>query len=78
MNGVVDAFLAIPWLLFLLLIVAIFEAGTGPIVPTLAFFYGLPILRVARELIRDDMLRMTAVAPAKHLRGIEKHLRLPT
>jgi len=35
------------------------------------------ILRVAQELIRDDGLRMAAVAPAKHLRGIEKYLRLP-
>jgi predicted Zn-dependent peptidase len=35
------------------------------------------ILRVARELVRDDALRMAVVAPARHLRGIEKHLRLP-
>jgi predicted Zn-dependent peptidase len=34
------------------------------------------ILRVARDLIRDDALRMAVVAPAKHLRGIDKRLRL--
>jgi len=35
------------------------------------------ILRVARQLIRDDALRMAVVAPGKYLRGIDKHLRLP-
>jgi peptide/nickel transport system permease protein len=63
----VDAFLAIPWLLFLLLIVAIFEAGTGPIVPTLAFFYGLPILRVARAATRQVAAREFVLAA--RLRG---------
>jgi predicted Zn-dependent peptidase len=36
------------------------------------------ILRVARDLIRDDALRMAVVAPARHLRGIDRHLRLPS
>jgi predicted Zn-dependent peptidase len=35
------------------------------------------IQRVARELIRDDALRMAVVAPARHLRPVERHLRLP-
>ncbi len=35
------------------------------------------ILRVGRELVRDEALRMAVVAPARHLRGIERHLRLP-
>ncbi len=35
------------------------------------------IQRVAQELIRDDALRMAAVAPGRYVRGIEKHLRLP-
>lgn len=34
------------------------------------------ILRLAGELVRDDALRMAVVAPARHLRGIERHLRL--
>ncbi len=34
------------------------------------------ILRVARQLFRDDALRMAVVAPGKHLRGLDRHLRL--
>jgi predicted Zn-dependent peptidase len=36
------------------------------------------IARLAGELIRDDGLRMSAVAPARYLRGLERHLRLPS
>ncbi|MBA2299458.1 MAG: insulinase family protein [Chloroflexi bacterium] len=36
------------------------------------------IARVAGELIRDDGLRLAAVAPARYLRGLEPHLRLPS
>ena len=36
------------------------------------------ITRVAGDLIRDDGLRLAAVAPARHLRGLERHLRLPS
>ena len=35
------------------------------------------IARVAGDLIRDDGLRLAAVAPARYLRGLERHLRLP-
>jgi predicted Zn-dependent peptidase len=35
------------------------------------------IARVAGELIRDEGLRLAAVAPARYLRGLERHLRLP-
>ncbi len=35
------------------------------------------ILRVAGDLVRDDGLRLAAVAPARYLRGIDRHLRLP-
>jgi predicted Zn-dependent peptidase len=35
------------------------------------------ILRLAGELVRDDGLRMAVVAPGKHLRGLDRHLRLP-
>jgi predicted Zn-dependent peptidase len=35
------------------------------------------IIRVARELIRDEGLRLAAVAPARYLRGIDGHMRLP-
>jgi predicted Zn-dependent peptidase len=35
------------------------------------------ILRVARDLVHDEGLRMAAVAPARYLRGLDRHLRLP-
>jgi predicted Zn-dependent peptidase len=35
------------------------------------------VRRVAAALIRDDGLRMAVVAPARHLRGLDRHLRLP-
>ena len=33
--------------------------------------------RLAGELFRDDLLRLAVVAPARSLRGLERHLRLP-
>ncbi|MBY6059441.1 ABC transporter permease [Leisingera daeponensis] len=45
---VVDAFLSMPWLLFLLLIISIGGAGPLTIIPTLGFFYGVAVLRVVR------------------------------
>ena len=35
------------------------------------------VRRLAAELFRDDGLRMAVVAPARHLRGLDRHLRLP-
>jgi predicted Zn-dependent peptidase len=35
------------------------------------------VLRVAGDLVRDDGLRLAAVAPARYLRGIDRHLHLP-
>jgi predicted Zn-dependent peptidase len=35
------------------------------------------IQRLAGELFRDDGLRLAVVAPARHLRGLERRLRLP-
>jgi predicted Zn-dependent peptidase len=35
------------------------------------------VQRLAGELIRDEGLRLSAVAPARHLRGLDRHLRLP-
>ena len=35
------------------------------------------IQRLAGELFRDEGLRLAVVAPARHLRGLETHLRLP-
>jgi predicted Zn-dependent peptidase len=36
------------------------------------------IARLAGELFVDDRLRMAVVAPARHLRGLERHLHLPS
>jgi predicted Zn-dependent peptidase len=36
------------------------------------------VQRVAATLVRDDGLRMSAVAPARYLRGLERSLRLPS
>ena len=35
------------------------------------------ITKLAGELFSDEVLRMAVVAPARHLRGLEKHLKLP-
>jgi predicted Zn-dependent peptidase len=35
------------------------------------------ILRVAADLVRDDGLRLAAIAPARYLRGIDRHIHLP-
>jgi predicted Zn-dependent peptidase len=35
------------------------------------------VLRLASELFRDEGLRMAVVAPGRHLRGLDRHLRLP-
>lgn len=58
----VDAFLAIPWLLFLLLIVGI--VGTEPWIQmlTLGFFYGIPVIRVARAATQDYVSREFVLA----------------
>jgi len=49
----VDAFLAIPWILFLLLIVSVIGLGPGVLIPTLAFFYGIPVVRMSRAATHD-------------------------
>lgn len=35
------------------------------------------VRRVAADLLTDDGLRLAAVAPARYLRGLDRHLRLP-
>ena len=49
----VDAFLAIPYILFLLLIVSVVGLGNAVLIPTLAFFYGIPVVRMARAATHD-------------------------
>jgi peptide/nickel transport system permease protein len=54
---VVDAFLSLPWILKMLLMVVTFGAGLGVLVPTLAFFYGVPVIRIARAATHGVVAR---------------------
>ena len=49
----VDAFLSLPWILVLLLIVVTVGSGPGVLIPTLGFFYGIPVIRMARVATHD-------------------------
>lgn len=49
----VDAFLALPYILVLLLIVAIVGFGPGVLILNLGFFYGIPVIRMARAATHD-------------------------
>ena len=53
----IDALLAIPWLLFVLMIISVMGTGGTVLIPTLALFYGLPIVRVARAATLDVVAR---------------------
>jgi len=50
---VVDAFLSLPWILVLLLIVIMVGFGAGVLIVTLGFFYGIPVIRMARAAAHD-------------------------
>jgi peptide/nickel transport system permease protein len=54
---VVDAFLSLPWILKMLLMIVTFGAGFGVLIPTLAFFYGIPVIRVARAATHGVVAR---------------------
>jgi len=54
---VIDALLSIPWLLFVLMIVSVLGTGGAVLIPTLAFFYGIPVVRVARAATLDVVAR---------------------
>ncbi len=49
----VDAFLCLPWILVLLLIVVTVGFGAGVLIITLGFFYGIPVIRMARAATHD-------------------------
>ena len=53
----VDAFLALPWILKMLLMIATFGTGLGVLIPTLAFFYGIPVIRIARAAAHNVVAR---------------------
>jgi peptide/nickel transport system permease protein len=54
---VVDAFLSLPWILKMLLMIVTFGAGIGVLIPTLAFFYGIPVIRIARAATQGVIAR---------------------
>ena len=49
----IDAFLSIPWILAMLLIVSLLGTTTLVLIPALGFFYGKGIVRVARAATHD-------------------------
>ena len=50
---IIDAFLSIPWILAMLLIVSLLGTTTLVLIPALGFFYGKGIVRVARAAPHD-------------------------
>ena len=53
----VDALLAAPYILFLLLIVSALGSSNGVLILTLSFFYGIAVVRVARAATLDFVAR---------------------
>ena len=53
MMRLVDALLAIPWLLFLLLIISMVGQSGVTLIFTLGFFYGIAVIRVVRGATLD-------------------------
>lgn len=53
----VDALLAIPWLLFLLLIIALVGQQSWTLILTLGFFYGIAVIRVVRGATLEFVAR---------------------
>ena len=54
---VVDAFLSLPWILKMLVLIVTFGTGVEVLIPTLAFFYGIPVIRIARAATHDVVAR---------------------
>lgn len=54
---VVDAFLSLPGILPLMILVVVFGTGNEVLIPTLAFFFGIPVIRVARAAAHDVVAR---------------------
>ena len=53
----VDAFLALPGILPLLVLITVFGSGGEVLLPTLAFFFGIPVIRVARAAAHEVVAR---------------------
>ncbi|KLN59048.1 peptide ABC transporter permease [Kiloniella spongiae] len=57
MMRLVDAFLSLPWILKMLLLIVTFGTSILVLVPTLAFIYGIPVIRIARAATQDVVAR---------------------
>ncbi len=57
MMRLVDAFLSLPWILKMLVLIVTFGTGFEVLIPTLAFFYGIPVIRIARAATHDVVAR---------------------
>jgi peptide/nickel transport system permease protein len=57
MMRLVDAFLSLPWILKMLVLIVTFGTGIEVLIPTLAFFYGIPVIRIARAATHDVVAR---------------------
>lgn len=58
----IDALLAIPWLLFLLLVIALMGQQTWTLVLTLGFFFGIAVVRVVRGATLEYVPRDFVIA----------------
>lgn len=77
---IVDAFLSLPWILKMLVLIVTFGTGIGVLIPTLAFFYGIPVIRIARAATHDVVARdfISAAKARGHGRiAIIRHELLP-
>jgi len=54
---IVDALLSLPWILKMLLLIVTFGTGQMVLIPTLAFFYGIPVIRISRVATHDVVSR---------------------
>lgn len=62
----VDAILSLPWILKMLLLIVTFGTGLMVLIPTLAFFYGIPVIRIARAATHNVVARdFVAAAQAR-------------
>jgi peptide/nickel transport system permease protein len=68
---IVDAFLSLPWILKMLVLIVTFGTGIEVLIPTLAFFYGIPVIRIARAATHDVVARdfVQAARARGHGRG---------
>ena len=68
---VIDAFLSLPMILKLLVLLVTFGTGDLVLIPALAFLYGIPVVRIARAAAHDVVARdfVTAARVRGHGRG---------